>query len=318
MNKKKLSILAATVLMTASLSIPVHAADGDIYDISSIPGTDIGSIGHVILNDRSDLFKMVSNMDNYGYEVSNNVYKLSDVNNDFNSNPTFTPGQLQADVKLKCTPTETVLTSSSAIQGDIKELSPFGQEIVLLNPAGGAMDIDTYLPPTEFVTLNDGTTTSLSVTWDDANPQIASGYGQVISTYTGLVKLPAGITNSKNLTSTITIVLQDPNCIPTTSTSTSSGIAVNNIIGLTSSVETTYNVPVGTQLSSIPLPGSVTADLSNNMAINVPVTWNSPNGQSYNPNVPGFYTLVGTLTLPPSIVNTNNCQPNAYIIVTKS
>lgn len=56
-------------------------------------------------------------MNNYGYEVLGNIYKLSNVNNDFNKNQSFTPLQLQTDVKGNFIPLEAVpqSTTTSAI-----------------------------------------------------------------------------------------------------------------------------------------------------------------------------------------------------------
>jgi hypothetical protein len=83
-------------------------SDGDIYDICTTPPTDYGSIGSIILKDKTTLFKIIANMNNYSYEVSGNLYKLSDVNDEFNENQSFTPVQLQADVKSKFTPVEAI------------------------------------------------------------------------------------------------------------------------------------------------------------------------------------------------------------------
>lgn len=160
-NKKiymGLSKVAITTIMVSSLTGVAHAADGDIYDMTTTTPTTHGSISNVILHDQATLMKMITGMKNYGYEVASKIYGLVDVNNDYNSNSNFTPAQLQADVKAKLTSIANVPTTTTATVSSVATITV---------PATTAGTVPT-LPTTVTVTLSDGTTKTANITWNAA------------------------------------------------------------------------------------------------------------------------------------------------------
>ena len=74
------------------------------------------------------------------------------------------------------------------------------------------------------------------------------------------------------------------------------------------------NVSYGTQLSSLNLPTTVTATLSDISTQSVNIVWD--NGiPSYDPNTSGTYVFSGTLTFSGNITNTNNLEINVNVTV---
>ncbi|MBU3190283.1 hypothetical protein K9O30_01865 [Clostridium bowmanii] len=115
MNKKLcvvLSKFAIAVTIAASVSVPVYAADGDIYNKAS---ENLGSIGNILLRHKSELFTMIRSMNTYKYEVGGKMYDASDVNDKFNSLPGSAIGIVHSNIKASLTPT-----------GDVQEAVPDG------------------------------------------------------------------------------------------------------------------------------------------------------------------------------------------------
>ncbi|MFL0194313.1 hypothetical protein ACJDU8_01795 [Clostridium sp. WILCCON 0269] len=84
-----LSKVAIAAIIATSLGGVAYVKDGDIYNMSTTPVTDKGSIGSILLN-KSTFFDLILNMNNYGYEVGGKIYKASDASNQWNANPTAT------------------------------------------------------------------------------------------------------------------------------------------------------------------------------------------------------------------------------------
>jgi hypothetical protein len=220
MNKKGIGMLVATALMTASISIPVHAAQGDIYDTSTTPPTDHGSISSIILKDKATLFKMITNMANYGYEISGNIYRVSDVNTDFIDNQAFTQAQLQADVKLRYKPVEAV-PSATTLKGTFSNL--LGQSYLSVSLPNG-VSISNVTKNGKTLTLGsdysvNGTTLSIvNVTQADAI-SITDSNGTVytvastanISTISNIPNIAVTVNqgSSYNLPSTVQAIMSD-------------------------------------------------------------------------------------------------------------
>ncbi|MFL0194335.1 X2-like carbohydrate binding domain-containing protein [Clostridium sp. WILCCON 0269] len=97
-----LSKIAIATIIATSLGGVVYAKDGDIYNISTTPVTDKGSIGSILLN-KSTLFDLIANMGNYGYEVGGKIYKASDANAQWNANPTATAATIYSNIEASCT-----------------------------------------------------------------------------------------------------------------------------------------------------------------------------------------------------------------------
>ena len=81
--------------------------------------------------------------------------------------------------------------------------------ILDINVANGTALGALVLPATVGVTLSDGTTTDLAVTWDDGTPDYN---GSTAGTYafSGTLTLPSGVTNPDNLTALVNVIVAAP------------------------------------------------------------------------------------------------------------
>lgn len=102
--KKKLCVglskFVIAVTIAASVSVPVYAADGDIYNKAN---ENLGSIGNILLHHKSELFTMIRSMNTYRYEVGGKMYDASMVNVKFNSLPGAAIGTVNSRIKADLT-----------------------------------------------------------------------------------------------------------------------------------------------------------------------------------------------------------------------
>jgi hypothetical protein len=155
-------------------------------------------------------------------------------------------------------------------------------------PYGTAL-ADAGLPSTVGVTLSDGSTTSVGVTWNGGSPaynaDVAGSYA-----FTGTLSLPSGVTNPNGLTAAVTVTVEQQ------AQQSVSVTAVGSLAGIT--------VPYGTALADVGLPSTVGVTLSDGVDSTVGVTWNG-GSPAYNGNAAGSYAFTGTLSLPSGVTNPN-------------
>jgi hypothetical protein len=160
-NKKiyaGLSSMAIATLIATSLPVVAHAADGDIYSgVGTSSTKDLGSVSQVILSNRAAFLDMIQNMSSYGYGVGSSIYKVSEVNTEFTNNPTFTPAQLQADVKAKLTAVQAITPAAATVSS-----------VATITVPAVTVGTVATLPTTTTVTLSDGTTKTANITWNAA------------------------------------------------------------------------------------------------------------------------------------------------------
>ncbi len=166
-----------------------------------------------------------------------------------------------------------------------------------INVANGTTQSNAGLPASVKITLSDGTTPAVNVTWDGGTPAYN---GNAANTYvfSGTLALPSGVTNPGSLKAAVKVIVGQP---------TVKG--VNSIADI--------NVANGTALSSVGLPASVKITLSDGTTPTVNVTWDGGT-PAYNGNAANTYVFAGTLSLPAGVTNPANLKAAVRIIVAAS
>jgi uncharacterized protein YjdB len=219
-DKKKSCTFVVAVLMAVALKIPVHAQDGDIYDISTTPVTNHGSVSSIILKDRPTLLNIITKMNSYGYEVSGEIYKVSDVNNEFNNNSTETAAALQSDVKANLTPVMSVPTVTSTISS-----------VSTINVQSVTVGTMPMLPATVSVTLSDVKTNDAKITWD-AEASAADTYSTI-----GTVTIKGTLDDYNNYAVSATVAVTAAVSVESVSLNkTTDNLSVSGIDSLTATI----------------------------------------------------------------------------------
>ncbi|MFT5871816.1 MAG: hypothetical protein ACI8WT_000740 [Clostridium sp.] len=191
-NKKlcsRLLTVAIVAIISVSVSRVTYAIDGDIYKSDN---TKLGSMGNVLLHNRSAIFDLIRHLNTYTYEVDNKLYNAADVNEQFNKNPGATVETVQDVVK-------TILTS----KGDVPVVSTFKNLKYVHIYDSMTVDKGTpleniNLPTTTELELDDETTINASITFDSGNP-IYDGNTPGTYEFKCTASLPVGYTNTNNV-----------------------------------------------------------------------------------------------------------------------
>ncbi|MBU3101777.1 Ig-like domain-containing protein [Clostridium sp. DSM 17811] len=149
--------------------------------------------------------------------------------------------------------------------------------------------LNSNFPTTVIATLSDGTTKSLSVTWQRVVDNIVGA-----SRFTGTLIMTDGVVNTNNITATVTLIV-----VP----------HVILIVSPLRAITITKTIGVG---DAYTLPTTVTATLSDGTTKDLAVTWD----KVASTTVAGTYTFTGTLTMVDEVINTNNVTASATLTVT--
>ncbi len=166
-----------------------------------------------------------------------------------------------------------------------------------ISVAKGTAKSEIGLPDTVDVGLNNNTTTSAAVVWNDGNPNYD---GDTLGTYTftGTITLSDGLINPNNLEASVNVIVTPAK--------------VDSISSLSD-----INVKKGTSRSDIGLPDAVDVGLSDNTTTSAAVVWNDGN-PAYDGDTLGNYTFTGTITLSDGVINPNNLEASVNVIVKDS
>lgn len=151
------------------------------------------------------------------------------------------------------------------------------------------------MPTSATVDLDDSTTESLAISawtyqgYDKNVPGTYSAQGELF--------LLNNVLNPDNFKAEVSITVEEP--------------AIRNIVSISQPVQT--EVEFGTDISEIILPSSVNALLDNGATVSVNISqWDT---SSYNSNLSGTYTLVGTILPGDYISNSSNFVVNLVVTV---
>jgi hypothetical protein len=111
-------------------------------------------------------------------------------------------------------------------------------------PDGSALDFNVNFPATVAVTLSDGTTPSLPVTWSATNPGTPGFAPSGTYAFTGTLTLPTGVTNPNNLTASLNVIVGIP------------GLTLSSIAITTPPTKTAYSVGDLLDLSGLVVSGT--------------------------------------------------------------
>ena len=142
------------------------------------------------------------------------------------------------------------------------------------------------LPATVGVTLSNGDSATVDVTWAQGSPPYSGGTAGSYPFIGTLSSLPAGVTNPSDVTAAVNVDVGAP---IVTAAHSIADVAVDN----------------GTSLgdAEAALPATVGITLSNGDSATADVTWN-PGSPSYDGGTQGSYPFVGTLSgLPDGVTN---------------
>ncbi|MFL0198586.1 hypothetical protein ACJDU8_23960 [Clostridium sp. WILCCON 0269] len=188
----RLSKIAIATIIVTSLGGVAYAKDGDIYNISTTPITDEGSI-----DNRTTLFDLILNMSSYGYEISNEIYKASDINNAFKANPTEAIDTIYSDIKTHLTPImdvpQTTLTVSST-----NAISATSFQVKF---SSAPDDISKVT----FNVTREGTPVTLTTSWDSTNTIATLAYSSDLPEDTYAVGVKDGSTDLGTTNISVTV-----------------------------------------------------------------------------------------------------------------
>lgn len=187
-----------------------------------------------------------------------------------------------------------VETTSNEIELSITELNIENIETFDdLEVAYGTGQSDIDFPEQAEATLNDESTLSIPLNWDESDP-IFNGQTPDTYIFEANMDLPTGITNNNNITITMTVHVLDKESEP-------------DVLAIVD-IETLPDIQVefNTHLKDINFPSDIEVTLSDETTITVPVTWDGSN-PVYNEKTPGTYTFTGTLD-PSSLENVSNIE----------
>jgi hypothetical protein len=167
-------IAIATIILTFSGSV-VYAKDGDLYDTTTNSLTYEGNISQIILKDKGTLLDIMKNEENYGYEISNKIYKLSDVNNAFTTNSEESLDTIYSKIENNYTPLMNVsqktlkgIFSSVLGQNYATVTIPAGATVSSVTQNGITVDAANYsLDGTILTILNVTSKDAIKVTTED-------------------------------------------------------------------------------------------------------------------------------------------------------
>ncbi|HEY1006032.1 MAG TPA: Ig-like domain-containing protein, partial [Sphingobacteriaceae bacterium] len=151
-------------------------------------------------------------------------------------------------------------------------------------------DALSRLPGTVQVTLDNGQTAQVQVTWSEGDYQGNSSGPYVLS---GTLTVPEGLSNSNVLDGKVTVVVDNRFLT-----------AVDQLPPVT--------VSYGTAFGDLPLPVDVGVTYNDGSAERLPVSWN-PAG--YDAGTPGDYTLTGVLILPDDTDNPDDLKASVQVRV---
>ena len=189
--------------------------------------------------------------------------------------------------------------SNLAINNSIIGVASVGS-LSALDVAYGTALSDVGLPETVAVNLSNSTTSSADVVWDGGTPSYDANTSGTY-TFKGTLSLAADIYNPSNKQATVTV-----------------NVAENPVVNITSvSSLQVINVPNGTDLSDVGLPGTVSVDLSNSTTSSALVVWDGGT-PPYDGDTAGTYTFKGTLSPSADIYNPDNKQATVTVAVAES
>lgn len=92
--------------------------------MTTSPITDNGSISNLLLSNKTTLLDLLTNINNYGYEINGNIYKVSDVNTAFKANPTAAIETIYSNVESNDTSIDTTPTTTISAVNDPTAVNP--------------------------------------------------------------------------------------------------------------------------------------------------------------------------------------------------
>ncbi|MFT5871814.1 MAG: hypothetical protein ACI8WT_000738 [Clostridium sp.] len=185
-----LSKFAIVAIIASSLSMTVYAKDGDVWKENS----NLGGIGDILLHNHTIIFDLIKNTSTYEYEVSNELYSVDQVNKIFIENPTKTTKTIQESVLL-------ILESTAPVPIDTTGLVV--STVSVINVTTVTEGTVPELPTTINVTLSDGTTKAVEITWNAVATEAATYATAGIVTVNGTLadynnyEISASVTVSK-------------------------------------------------------------------------------------------------------------------------
>lgn len=170
-----------------------------------------------------------------------------------------------------------------------------------INVANGTPLNEIQFTTNAMLTLSDSTTTSAAITWDNGNPEY-NRYVAGTYAFTGTFNVDSdNLSNPNNLKAHVNVAVGE--------------VPKPNI----DSIEPLSDITVsrGTSVGSIGLPSHVNINLSSSITTGAAVTWNI-NSASYDPNVTGTYTFIGTIDASSDFLNPGDLKAMVNVIVRSS
>lgn len=160
---------------------------------------------------------------------------------------------------------------------------------------GTAID-ELDLPNEVEVTLRNGDTLNVTVTWDKGEPEY-DGTRAGVYLFIGTLELPAGVRNPEDLKAKVAVNVGEPGIIE---------------VGRIDQIEVSH----GTAVSELDLPGQVEVTLTNGETMIVSIRWDKGEPE-YDGTKAGVYHFTGTLELPAGVRNPNQLEAVIHVLVLK-
>lgn len=158
----------------------------------------------------------------------------------------------------------------------------------------GAKFEDVTLPETVEATLTDGSKWQVGVVWDHGTPEFdGNRLGDYV--FTGTLKLPQGVSNPAGKQAMIKVT-------------------VTPLVAVSVEPLPPIMATIGTPISGLGLPNTVTVTLSNQRQTTAEVNWDQ-GAPPYMPGKIGFFHFTGDLLLPEAILNLPMLKAQADVMV---
>ncbi|MFC5470546.1 Ig-like domain-containing protein [Cohnella suwonensis] len=161
------------------------------------------------------------------------------------------------------------------------------------------------LPTTVQITLSDGTTPIVNVTWNGGTPAY-NGYKGGTYAFSGTLSVPGGVSNPSNIQAKANVIVANalPQLVSTT--------IVTDVVSSFSNIQISNGTSLLSVLNGLPTTMQIKLSDGTNPTVNINWDGGSP---VYDGNKDGIYVFSGTPIIPSDVSNPSNVQAKINVIV---
>ncbi len=169
------------------------------------------------------------------------------------------------------------------------------------------LSVLSELPKTVQITLSDGTTPTVNVTWNGGTPAY-NGYKGGTYAFSGMLAVPSGVSNSSSVQAKVNVVVANalPQMVSTT--------IVTDVVSSFSNIHFPNGASLLSVLNGLPTTMQIKLSDGTNPTVNIGWDGGSPVYDGYKD---GTYVFSGTPIIPSDVSNPSNVQAKLNVIVAK-